>query len=393
MKVLHTAEFYSPSVGGSQEVVKQLSEHLVALGHDVTVATTKLPNRKTKIINGVKIVEFDITGNAVVGYQGKDVKKYQRFLTNGKFDVMMNYAAQQWATDLAFEIIEHIQARKIFVPCGFSGLYDLAYSNYFKQIPTILKKYDNTVYLSNNYRDINFAKRNKINNRIIIPNGADEREFDKLILFNKSNLLTKYGIPEKNTIILTVGTHTGKKGHQESMMSFIKTRVKNSSLVIVGNTLENSGCYRKCIRTAKLFNLMFKLLNNGKSIHLLNLNREDTIKFFQASDLFIFLSNIECSPLVLFESAASGLPFLTVDVGNSKEILKWTKSGALIPSTKSRDGLTKVEYDTSAKLIESLLTNKARLVKYSKIGRQIWKQRFTWQRITEKYEKLYKGIL
>ena len=42
MKILHTVELYHPSQGGMQEVVKQISERLVKLGHEVTVATTKL---------------------------------------------------------------------------------------------------------------------------------------------------------------------------------------------------------------------------------------------------------------------------------------------------------------------------------------------------------------
>ncbi len=42
MNILHTSEFYSPGVGGEQEVVKQLSERLAARGHEVTVATTRL---------------------------------------------------------------------------------------------------------------------------------------------------------------------------------------------------------------------------------------------------------------------------------------------------------------------------------------------------------------
>jgi len=39
MKILHTVESYTPSINGMQQVVKQLSERLVLLGHDVTVAT------------------------------------------------------------------------------------------------------------------------------------------------------------------------------------------------------------------------------------------------------------------------------------------------------------------------------------------------------------------
>jgi len=42
VNILHTVEFYSPSVGGAQEVVRQISELLVKRGHDVTVATMSL---------------------------------------------------------------------------------------------------------------------------------------------------------------------------------------------------------------------------------------------------------------------------------------------------------------------------------------------------------------
>lgn len=36
MKILHTVEFYEPSVGGAQEVIKQISLQLVKRGHEVT---------------------------------------------------------------------------------------------------------------------------------------------------------------------------------------------------------------------------------------------------------------------------------------------------------------------------------------------------------------------
>lgn len=67
MKILHTVQLYSPSVGGMQEVVRQISERLVLLGHDVHVATTKLIDRKEHIINGVNIIEFNINGNLAHG--------------------------------------------------------------------------------------------------------------------------------------------------------------------------------------------------------------------------------------------------------------------------------------------------------------------------------------
>src|SRR4051794_25983315 len=129
MKILHTVEFYAPSTGGAQEVVKQLSERMVAAGHDVTIATTKLADRTQKTMNGVKIAEFAIQGNQVLGITG-ETETYKQFLRDGDFDIMMNYAAQQWATDLAFEALGDIQAKKVIVPCGYSSLNNPDFADY-----------------------------------------------------------------------------------------------------------------------------------------------------------------------------------------------------------------------------------------------------------------------
>lgn len=63
MKIFHCVESYFPAIGGMQEVVKQLSERLVALGHDVTVLTRFHSDRKFDSLNGVKIRTFNIIGN------------------------------------------------------------------------------------------------------------------------------------------------------------------------------------------------------------------------------------------------------------------------------------------------------------------------------------------
>src|SRR5690242_20937095 len=176
MRILHTAEFYSPSVGGAQEVVRQVSEQLARRGHEVTVATTRLPERTSSMINGVRIEGFSISGNAVSGYIG-ETEAYLRFLNNGRFDVMMNYAAQQWATDLAYNVLEHIRYRKVLAPCGFSALFDPQYEAYFRTLPETLKRYDHLIFHSCTGRDGDFARRNGIVQSSVIPNGASFEEF------------------------------------------------------------------------------------------------------------------------------------------------------------------------------------------------------------------------
>lgn len=389
MKILHLVEFYSPSVGGAQEVVRQLSEHMVLQGHDVTVATSKIPNRNFKHLNGVKILEFDVKGNEVRGYSGKDIKKFQSYLIKSSYDIIMNYAAQQWTTDLTFSVIDQLNAKKVFVPCGYSGLYDPAYTEYFKKLPSILKKYNKVVYLSNDYRDINFAKKHGIKNGVVIPNGADEREFDLLQKVNKSELFSKYGIPKGNKIILNVSNHTGAKGHKEAVKAFKSAKIKNTSLVLVGDINKHSGCYTSCFRSAMISKAKYYITGSRKTIHMLSLDRASTIKFYTICDIFFFLSNIECSPLVLFESAAAGKPFISSDAGNAREIADWTGAGLIADSYQSKSGYTNVNVQDATTLIEELIHNEALSKKMGRIGRSTWRKRFTWRKISRDYLKLY----
>lgn len=392
MKILHTVEFYNPSIGGAQEVVKQLSEHLVSLGHNVTVATTKLPNRKFKILKGVKIKEFNISGNKVRGFTG-EINKYKTFLKKSKFDIVMNYAAQQWATDLFFEVIDNVSAQKVLVPCGFSGLYDPNYKTYFKELPETLKKYDASVYLSNDYRDINFAREHKINNKIIISNGADEQEFSKI---NKQDAIffrKKHNIKEDELLFLNVSTHTGVKGHKEAIKAFQKANISNATLVFIGNINPHSGCYKNCRKSEFIQNKIYSIFSkDNKKIKVISISRKETISAYHAADIFLFLSNIECSPLVLFEAAAAGKPFISSNCGNAEEIAKWTKSGIIAKSIQNEKGFTKIDINDSAKKIEKLANNKKLRIRLGASGRKAWKKRFTWEKITKDYENLYRKL-
>lgn len=388
MKILHTVEFYHPSSGGMQEVVKQLSEGLVKLGQDVTVATTRLPERKEKIINRVKIIEFKVMGKTVEGLHG-EVEKYKEFLINSDFDIINNFAAQQWASDLTFDILDEIKAKKVFVPQGFSGFYFPEYKNYFKNMKSWMKKYDMNVFPSNDYRDINFARKNNIKKIKLIPNGASEEEF---LGQNNIDIREKLNIPKNHFLILHVGSHTGLKGHREAIEIFEKAKITNATFLIIGNSF-GGGCTKYCFIKEKLFNLSPRRLLDKKRLIVVSLSREQTISAYKEANLFLFPSNIECSPLVLFECMASKTPFLTTDVGNAREIISWSKSGLLLPTIKDKNGYSKAKINESARLLENILANSKRRALMGKIGFNIWKNKFTWEKITKKYESLYYRLI
>jgi glycosyltransferase involved in cell wall biosynthesis len=381
MRILHTAEFYSPSVGGAQEVVRQISEQLARRGHEITVATTRLPERSGSLLNGVRIEGFSISGNAVKGYTG-ETDAYLRFLSNGRFDVMMNYAAQQWATDLAYKVLDQIRYKKVLVPCGFSALYDPQYNSYFRELPKILRRYDHLIFHSCSGRDSDFARRNGIVHSSVVPNGASFEEFREPAFSFRDH----YGIPQKERLLITVGTHTGAKGHSVVMEAFRRANIGRATLVVIGNVLGSAGCLPRCRIQARLT----ELASFGKKkVLLLDPPRRDVVSAYHSADLFLFGSNIECSPIVLFEAAASGTPFVSTACGNAVEIAEWTAAGRIVPTDRMPNGYVRTSPAAMAKVMEELLADKDRLKRLRDAGIESWKNRFTWEKIALQYEELY----
>lgn len=386
MKILHTVEFYYPSIGGSQEVVRQISERIVAMGHDVTVATSFLPDRHEKSLNGVKIRQFNISGNEVRGYIG-DVNEYQDFILKSDFDVIMNYAAQEWTADLIFPLLDKLSCRKIFVPCGFSALHNAQYQDYFSKMPGILRQYDATIYLGKNYRDIRFARKHKIKNLHIIPNGADEKEF---LSSYQGDIKSELHIDDGSKIVMHLGGVTGLKGQAEAMAILNAADIKNVTLLLIGNIFDHRLARRISLRS-HFFNLLPRNRKMRKRIQFLQLDRARTVAALQASDVFLFPSNVEASPLVLFEACAAKTPFLSTDVGNAKEIIKWTNGGILLPTQIDENGYSHAKISESAGILEKILHDDSMLNDLSSQGYAAWNRKFRWDKIAKQYLKLYRG--
>ncbi|MFH1827620.1 MAG: glycosyltransferase family 4 protein [bacterium] len=391
MKILHTVESYFPSTNGMQEVVQQISERLVRLGHDITVATSYHADRKQNSIHGVHIEQFHICGNAIRGIVGekKEIQRYTNLLRNSQFNIITNFAAQQWATDLTLPILNKIKAKKVFVPTGFSALYFPQYNEYFTKMKCWMKQYDMNIFLSNNYRDINFARKNDVKKRILIPNGASAEEF---LSTEYVDIRKKLGVPFSHFLILLVGAHTGAKGHKEAIEIFGKAHISNATLLIVAHP-SCTRCARRCFLTKYIFNVSPKRLVDKKQLIITSLSRKETISAYRQADLFLFPSNIECSPIVLFEAMASKTPFLATDVGNTREIIRWSGSGILLPTTKDKYGYSTADINASTTTLEHIYHHPKKRQMMAINGYHVWRKRFTWDKIAKQYEQIYKHVI
>lgn len=384
MRVLHAVELYRPSVGGAQTVVLQVSERLVARGHEVTVATTALPEREAGELDGVRVVGFDVSGNAVAGLSG-DVEGYHRFVCEGDFDVMMVYAAQQWTLDALLDVIDEVPFPVVVAPCGFSALGDEAWEGYFDTLPERLAHAAALLTHSETYQDARFLREHGLATTLI-ANGADEREFASLP--EPGAARRRLGLPGDVPLLLTVGAHTGEKGHAEALRAMRRLGAR-ARLLVVGNAPLGRGCLPTC-RVRAWRTTATSLCRRRADV--VSLTREETLAAFSAADLFVFASNVECSPIVLFEAAASRTPFVAADVGNSAEIADWTGGGVIAATARRERNRTYVDEADLARLTGELLADYDRRIGMGDAARAAWERDYTWDRVVDRYEELYAAV-
>ncbi|MDO9098878.1 MAG: glycosyltransferase, partial [Candidatus Methanoperedens sp.] len=130
-----------------------------------------------------------------------------------------------------------------------------------------------------------------------------------------------------------------------------------------------------------------------KHVIVTDLPRSQLIQAYLNADLFVFASNVEYSPLVLFEACAAGLPFLSVPVGNSVEIAAWTGGGEICPAETDSRGYTRVSPSELARRMEGLIADRDGLSEMGRCGRLSIQERFNWNTLAQGYEALFLRVI
>lgn len=392
-RVLLCCEHYPPSVGGVQEVMRQIAERLAERGFEVCVATGSHPQRPADtVVNGVRVVSFSIKGNLVKGMTGP-IAEYQLFLKEGGFDSILIKAAQQWTFDAVVDVLPTLDARKVFIPCGFSGFQDKRYRDYFEKMSEWLRLFDQLVFYASDYQDINFARQQGLTNIALIPNGVDEREFTYK---NDFGIRGRLGIPDENNILLCVGSRIMAKGHWEVLEAFRLARIDRPTTLVLNGNPASSGLLSTLKRAIKHaasgrwpLNWLVLIVNRdpNKKVLITNLPRHDLLALYNAANLFVFASHVEYSPLVLFEASAAGLPFISSSAGNSIEIAQWLEGGSIVEPKSA--GSAEVAPKNLSRAIEKILSDREILRALgAKARNNVFQKGFYWGKIIEQYIKV-----
>jgi glycosyltransferase involved in cell wall biosynthesis len=400
VRLLLCSESYPPSVGGVQEVMRQLSERLVRRGHSVTVATGRHPRRdRVARVNGVDVRSFDVAGNLVRGMSG-EVGAYREFVAGAGCDAILVNGAQQWTFDALTPMLRDLKGRRVFIPCGFSRLHDPAYRDYYAAMRGWLRECDGLVFHANRYRDVDFARESGLDHLHFVPNGVDEREFASV---DDGKWRAMHGMSPGEKLLLSVGSLIAAKGHAQVIDAFDRAELQSPATLLV-NGNDPHGLLRGALRRAVALlrtrkgpitwqaRAVNRRHRGRKRVLVVDLPRPELLRALKAADLLVSASVVEYSPLVLFESVAAGTPFLSAPVGNADEIAAWTGGGFIYPADRDALGDARIDTDVLAMAMGECLAPERGLEEVGRTARErLFAQGFTWDRIVSRYEAILSG--
>lgn len=405
MKILQVVQRFYPSVGGTQNVVLNLSQELVKKGHQVTVVTTNSMNNKdvrgfstarsfTFKSNPSKLPEHEKI-NGIDVYRFAPIWQFWSYLINfkmfwfiwknaKKYDVIHTYCYMFSEPDMValtniFKKVPYIlSAHDIIASVGglaafFKKIYDLTIGKIVLKRAMVLT----ALTEANKNEYLNLGNFKKIQ---ILPPGMHCEKFQNRIELIRKNLQeisrlkTKINNP-KHTVLF-VGRLLKYKGAQHIIEAIpeIVSKFPETKFIFIG---EDQGYKKSLVSIAQIKNVEKYCVFTGK------ISDQELYEYYSISDIFVLPSATEGFGIVALEATLSGMSTILANQGGLKYVL--SDIGGININIESN-----IPQQISKSVIE-LINNKNKL-NILNLQNKI-KQKFDWQNIVNQTEKIYQETI
>lgn len=378
IRIAHIVPHYYPSIGGVEQVAKDLCEGLVFRGHDVSVLTNKILQKaqkkgrleKFEVINGVKIFRyFSVFSMGHMSFTPQTI--FNLFKNN--YDIVHMHSLRHPHT-IYVPIIKKMRKFSIIMQ-GHT---------HFSSTPLKTLLYDNfdKILFNSLYKDIDvFLNLNTDEKQRLLKLGVDEKKIKlfynpiKESLFNFSNTDSfndKYNLENKKIILFLGQAHEGKRIDLiiKALPRIIKSE-KNVLLIIAGPDFGN---YPKLKELASSLNVV----NNVRFMGLLNeVEKELALK---RCDVLILPSEYEAFGVVLAEAMACGKPVVATKTPGPLELIEHGKNGFLID---------RESHDQIADYTIKLLVNESLRFSMGAYAKNYAKDNFSIHSLVSNLESIY----
>lgn len=358
-KLCICSNYVFPSIGGSELVCKAIAEEMVAkYNFEVTILGFN--------------VDREIVHNGVLY---KKCQKGNKFIFQiAQNDHIFIYSDSMWCLDTILQNINKVAPR---LSCVLVGAYHLrSHPDSFELLKKNIDKF-NLITHSSITSDYKWCIDNDLPVKVI-PNGISLQEFKN----NTIKFREKYKIKEKY-VILNIAQHFYGKG--QSALGLINKELKYylDDFIIVQISSSIKYPYEQ-----QFLNRAKKNFNNEKCLFLRNIPREDVVAAFKGANIFLNVSLKEVSPIVILESLAAGLLFISLPVGDVSD-----RPGVIVNTAiEDKKGYKIIDEKTVrvyAQNIYSMLINsnlRNRLIEKGK--KEI--ERLDWKNIVPEYDKVFR---
>ena len=380
MKIGMFINYYTPSKGGMETSVINLSKGLEKAGHEVFIFAPEYPNYKDEEKNIFRYKSFRFN------YGGYFYVIPLPFISNAeeiikKLNLDIIHSHQPYS--LGSEALKF--SKKLNIPIVFT--YHIKYEDYSHYIPlipkSVSKKYirkmttkysdqcDNIIAPSTAIKKM-LTDRGIKSPMSIIPSGINIDNFKK-DTGQKSEIRKKYNVNPDDILLITACRLTEEKNLGFLVKSFakIKQRYNNVKFMIVGD-----GAVKQDLeKLAEELGVKNSIIFTGL------VNRTEIVGLYQASDIFVFASKTETQGLVAVEAMAAGDPVVAVKASGIEDMIKDKEDGFLTSESEE-------EFSESVLKIVNDKNLREKMSAQAKIN----SERFSIEPWVEKVVELYESL-
>jgi glycosyltransferase involved in cell wall biosynthesis len=392
MKIGYLISTYLPKVGGAEVFIHNLAKGIAAKGHETVVITPSRGGANDKVFK-YKIVRLNPLLNRLLFINFKLGKIYFEKLL---YRLQKKYEFDIWHVTIGYPLgaaaADFFNRNKISCVLRCAGediqmLPELGYGYRLnKRVERIVKenyrKFSALITASDGMKDDYISLGIPEDKIFVIPNGVDCAKFG--VNIDRRRIRSELGISDNQKLIITVGRNHPKKGfkHIPQIAKELIKRGAEFRWLLVGRGSEDIKAIADKEGVGEY--LIIKEVNpgasGGKEPEIPN---KELIKYYNASDIFVFPTLIELFTKVLIEAMAAGLPVVTTDAPGTDNVIRDNENGL-----KSRRGDIKG-------LSESILRLLSDEILAKRLGDNALRdsKNYDWSRITDGYLELYKELL
>lgn len=366
MRILQTpARLFA--TGGVESYVRNLSNELVGMGHDVSVICADTP-RNNEVNGRINIRVLRTIGKVA---NTNITPSLPLALLREDFDILHTHLPTPWSADWSV-IVSRLKNRPLVLTyhsdiAGKGLAHNISKSYNLTMLRLLVNSADKIIVTRQSYLSKHLAEQKE--KTAVIPIGVDTKSFMPLVTEKRGDIFFLSVLDEYHEF----------KGLDVLLgaIKIAKRELPDIKLIVGGEGVLRDH-YRKVSKSMSL----------SENVEFVGSVPQETLaEYYNSCNLFVLPSTDptrETFGIVLLEAMACGKPVVATEIAGAAEDIKESNAG-LIVGPGDKEGL--------AEAMLRILTNQELAAKMGSLGRRLVEKKYNWRKVAEQTSKLYEELV